>query len=187
MSDYEGSRSEFLKILAECGEVPAFIERARAPQLALDSLLASCEARRAELLRWPALHLTVLALKVRQEWHQLRSLLAVPQSVVLLEALYASLPTCDTSGSGWFTTNKSALGQFLESAERFNRNWQGYIENLDLEAANRPRREFNQYYALEKACAFGNETLAEGFEPLEMISSGDLLKRFALLSLPRLA
>src|SRR5687768_13668235 len=38
MFDYEGSRSEFLKLLAQFGEEPAFIARAKAPQLALESL-----------------------------------------------------------------------------------------------------------------------------------------------------
>jgi hypothetical protein len=37
------------------------------------------------------------------------------------------------------------------------------------------------------ACAFGNERLVEGFEPLEMISTGYLFERFPLLSLPNLA
>jgi hypothetical protein len=84
-------------------------------------------------------------------------------------------------------SDKAALHRFLESAERFNRHWREFIERVDLEGVNKLRRDYNQFYVLEKACAFGNERVTAGFEPLEMIDGAYLYERFPLLTLPSLA
>jgi hypothetical protein len=188
MFEYEGSRSEFLKLLAECGEEPAFIARARAPQIALDALLHACQAKRDEMLKWPKFHLSMLAHQVGNDWSRLGSLLAAPESVTMVEALHASLCTnTPAPAANWFATEKAALRQFLESAERFNRKWQAYIDGLDLEPVNKPRRDYNQFYVLEKSCAFASEKIAEGFEPLALIDCAYLFARFPFLALPNLA
>src|SRR5262245_59202484 len=93
MFDYEGSRSEFLKLLAEFGEEPSFIARARAPQIALETLLEACEAKRGEMLKWPKHHLSALANHIGGQWFRLGCLLAVPESVKLLEAMHTMTPT----------------------------------------------------------------------------------------------
>jgi hypothetical protein len=184
MFDYEGSRSEFLKLLVELGEEPAFIARARAPQIALDALLLACEAKRDEMLKWPKFHLSMLAHQVHNDWSRLGSLFIVPESVTMLEALHASMPTSTTGQTYWLVSDSAALRRFLESADRFNRSWRAYIDGLDLEPVNKPRRDFNQFYVVEKDCAFGSERITEGFEPLGMIDSGYLCERFPLLIVP---
>jgi len=153
MFEYEGSRSEFLKLLAEFGEEPAFIARARAPQLALDALLHACEARRDEMLEWPKFHLSMLAHQIGNDWSRIGSLLAVPESVTMLAALHANMHSNKPAQANQLGSDKTALRRFLESAERFNRNWRAWLDGLDLEPANKPRRDFNQFYVLEKACA----------------------------------
>jgi hypothetical protein len=187
MFDYEGSRSEFLKLLAECGEEPAFIARGRAPKLALDSLLSACEAKRNELLKWPAFHLSTLAHQVRNDWSRLGPLLLLPESVNVLQDLHARLHTNIPVQTNWFASDKSALHYFLESVGRFNRAWSAYIEGLDLELVNKPRQNYNRFYVLEKACAFGSEGAAEGFEPIGMIDRSFLYDCFPLLTLLKLA
>jgi hypothetical protein len=186
MFDSQSSRSEFMKLLAELGEEPAFLVRARAPQIALDSLLNACRAKRDEMLEWPKFHLSVLAEQIGGHWARLGSLLAVAESVTMLEALHAHMPRDKPVQPIWPKSDKAALHRFLESAERFNRNWQDYLDGLDLEGVNKPRREFNQYYVLEKACALGSERVAEGFEPLPMIDRAYLHQRFPLLVVPRI-
>jgi len=57
MFDCEGSRGEFLKILAEFGEEPAFIARGLAPQIALDEFVRSCRSQLAKMFEWPKRHL----------------------------------------------------------------------------------------------------------------------------------
>jgi hypothetical protein len=186
MYDYEGSRSEFLKLLAECGEEPAFIARAQAPLSALEALLSVCEAKRQELLEWPRLHLAALAHQIRNDWSGLRPWLAIPEAVNILEKLHADMPSSQPAKTEWFVSDKAALHRFLESAERFNRHWREFIERVDLEGVNKPRRDYNQFYVLEKACAFGNERVTDGFEPLEMIDGVYLYERFPILILPSL-
>ena len=118
---------------------------------------------------------------------RLGCLLAIPESVTLLETLHTNMPTSKTAQSNWLLNDRAALGRFLESAVRFNRNWQAYLDGLDVESVNKPRREYNEFYVLEKACAFGSEKATEGFEPLQMIQREDLIQRFPLLTLPGLA
>jgi hypothetical protein len=187
MHDYEGSRLEFLKLLAEFGEQPAFLERAQAPQVAFDALLQGCEARRKELIEWPSYYLAVLALRVGRDWARLARWLADAESAAQLAALRAKLPTDKTVEVSWLGSDKAALRQFVESAERFNRTWQAYLNGLDLEGVNQPRREYNQFFVLEMECAFGSQGVAEGFVPLEMIDREHLAQRFPSLALPRLA
>jgi hypothetical protein len=186
MTDDGGSRSDFLRVLVEMGEEPAFLARARAPQMALDALLRACQAKRDELLEWPAFHLSVLAHQIGRDWSRIGHLLAAPQSVAVLEALHAQMPSSKPVETSWFASDRAALLDFLESAARFNRTWQAYVDGLDLEPTNKPRRDYNQFYVLEKACAFGSERVTEGFEPLEMIDLAYLYRRFPLLTLPSL-
>jgi hypothetical protein len=187
MFDYEGSRSEFLKLLAEFGEEPAFIARAKAPQLALEALLHDCNAKREEMLEWPHRHLSNLAQRIGGNWLRIAPFLARPESVAELEALHAQMVFNGSTQSSWTATDKGSLRQFLESAERFNRGWRAYLAGLDYESVNKPRREYNQYYPLEKACAFGNERIADEFQPLGMIDVGFLECRFPYLPIPQLA
>jgi hypothetical protein len=186
MYDYEGSRSEFLRLLAECGEEPAFIARAQAPLSALEALLSVCEAKRQELFEWPRLHLAALAHQIQNDWSRLRPWLAVPEAVSILEKLHADMLRGKPAKTEWFVSDKAALHRFLESAERFNRHWRKYIEQVDLDGVNKPRRDYNQFYVLEKACAFGNDRVTDGFEPLEMIDGAYLFERFPLLTMSSL-
>jgi hypothetical protein len=187
MFDYEGSRSEFLKLLAEFGEEPSFVARARAPQVALETLLRACDAKRNELLKWPRYHLSALANRIRGEWSRLGSLLAVPESVRLLETMHTIMRASQAVRAKGLWSDRAALRRFLDSAERFNRNWRTYLDGLDLESVNKPRRDYNEFYVVEKACALGNEKVADGFQPLEMIERKNLIERFPLLTLPSLA
>ena len=185
MLDYEGSRGEFLKLLAEFGEEPAFLARARAPQIALDALLQACETKRNDLLKWPNLHLAVLAQQIGRDWSRLGPFLVDPASVAILEAMHAAITQIERVQREWLVTDRIALRRFLESAARFNDSWRTYVDGLDLEPVNAPRKEFNRFYVLEKACAFGSERVTDGFEPLAMIDREYIFQRFPLLSLPR--
>ena len=186
MYDYEGSRSEFLKLLAEFGEEPAFIARAKAPLLALETLLRDCKAKREEMLEWPYRHLANLARQIGGNWPRVAPLLAKPESVAELAALHAHMSFRGSTHSSYFETEKGSLRQFLESAERFNRGWSAYLAGIDYESVNKPRRDYNAYYPLEKSCAFSNE-VSEGFQPLTMIDGGFLECRFPYLPVPQIA
>jgi hypothetical protein len=138
------------------------------------------------MLRWPTFHLSVLAQQVRNNWSRLGALLAEPEAVGLLESLHATMQADVPARTSLLATDKSLLRQFLDSAQRFNRGWQAYLEGLDLEPVNKPRRDFNQFYVLEKSCAFASEKSTAGFEPLAMLERAHLYERFPLLMLPTL-
>ena len=103
----------------------------------------------------------------------------------MLETLHTGMHSDTPARANGLVSDKTALRHFLESAERFNRNWLAYIDGLDLEPVNKPRRDFNQFYVIEKSCAFGSAILTEGFEPLAMIDSAYFYGRFPLLIVPR--
>jgi hypothetical protein len=86
----------------------------------------------------------------------------------------------------WFVSDKESLKRFVESAERFNRGWRRFLNGVDFDAVNKTRREYNQFYVLEKECAFGNEKVAENFEPLGMIDAAYLEVRYPLIVIPKL-
>jgi hypothetical protein len=187
MFDHEGSRSEFLKLLAEFGEEPAFIARANSVHYALESLLQGCTAKREEMLEWPYRRLEHLARLIGSNWNRIAPLLVRRESVAELEALHSQMSFNSYVHSSWFATEKSALREYVESAERFNRGWHTYLASIDYESVNKPRQDYNQYYRLEKACAFGSERLSEEFEPLAMIDIRFLESRFPYLPVPELA
>ncbi len=187
MFDYEGSRGEFLKILAEMGEEPAFIARARAPEVALDSLLKRCESRRAELLLWPRRHFSTLRQRVGDDWTRLTSLVIDQDSLAIFAVLTAELPKLDEGRSSWLARDRKLLSLFLDSAFRFNTAWIQFLDDSGLDEVNRLRDDYNRYYMMEKACAFGSAMTAGEFTPLESLSRDFLFSRFPLLALPTLA
>jgi len=187
MFDQEGSRSEFLKLLASFGEEPAFLARARAPEIALKLLLTACHGERMELLRWPTFYLAALASRVGGDWPRLGELLTVPESHRLLSDLFASMPVAAPVQTPRFTSDRMALRRFLQSAERFNRKWKAHLDGLNLEPVNQPRREYNQFYATELDCALGSQTMTADLPQLELIDSRYLYARYPLLHLPTMA
>lgn len=184
MFEYEGSRNEFLKILAEMGEEPAFIGRARSAQVALDSLLARCDTERTELLLWPRRYFTILRQRTAGDWSRLASHVATSECLSTFNSLSAQLPLVEQVESRLFLRDRTALRQFLESATRFNNAWSRFLDATALNDVNRRRDEYNRYYPLEKACAFANEGLDASFVPLPMLDRSFLESRFPLLNLP---
>jgi hypothetical protein len=187
MHDYEGSRSEFLKLLAQAGEEPSFIVRARSAESAFDALLQNCLAKREDLLRWPYRHLANLAQHIGGDWQRIAPLLAKPESAAELKELHARAPKQFAKIPNCSATDKGSLRQFLDSAERFNRGWRAYLADVDYESVNVRRRDYNQYYPLEKSCAFGIEMVSEDFQPLDMIDIEFLVRQFPYFPVPKLA
>lgn len=187
MFDYEGSRSEFLKILAEMGEEPAFIQRGIAPHVALEALLKSCEIRREEQLKWPRRHFTNLRRRISGDWLRLQRYLVRPTEIELFTTLDHQLALVEcTNMLSFFTTDKRELRQFIESAIRFNESWSAFVDGDGLDHVNELRENYNRFYPMEKACAFGNDQVNEGFQPLPRLDASLLLERFPLLVLPAL-
>ena len=187
MFDYEGSRSELLKILAEMGEEPAFLERARSHENALNSLVAQCERERNERLKWPRRHFTALRRRVADDWDRLASMVANPDAPSIFDALAAELPGLESPRAFWMSSKRTLLVSFIESSSRFNRSWESFLGDAGLDDVNRRRKEYNDFYPLEKSSAFGFDSVNDRFEPLPMLDDAFLLERFPLLPVLTLA
>lgn len=186
MFDYQGSRGEFLKVLADVGQEPAFVQRARAVNDATDEIFRRCRAERNAMLRWPRTHLKTLADRVHPEWFRLSRYLADEDGEKILRSLYQQWESQMAPSFHWAWTNRQALVAFLESAQRFNAAWSQFLERLDLNRVNRLRSSYNEYYPIEKACALGSEHAARSFTPLDRITIEQLRSAFPLLPIPEL-
>jgi hypothetical protein len=186
MLDYEGSRQEFLAILAELGEEPAFVSRARAPEQALDQLLKTCDTHREQLLQWPRRHFTVLRDRIRSDWNRVLRFVQENNASSIFDQLGLQLPVLAPYDQPLFATDRYLLQTFLESAGRFNRQWGRFLEQADLESINTLRDEYNRYYPVERAAALGTERVNVGFCPLPMLERRFLYEQFPLLQLPTL-
>ena len=171
MFDYEGSREEFLKILAEFGEEPAFIARGLAPQIALDEFIRACRVQRDTMLEWPKRHYADLYRRVGGDWFNLEQNFTSHEEVNKLNLLHGELSTDRSACSSFFQTNGAVLRQFVQSANKFNRHWTAYLDSVSLDPVNRPRSEYNEFYLLEKSCAFGRVLCVNDFVPLDMVLS----------------
>jgi hypothetical protein len=188
--DFEGSRGEFLKLLAEQGEEPSFLRRAKAVEDAWTAVLKRCQSLRDDMLRWPRMHLGNLARQVGNNWSRLAEYLADATQAAAFAALYdewkPQLPTVIKSASPWATIQTSLRG-FVDSVRKFNAAWDAHLQSVDLTEVNQLRSDYNKYYPTEKAAAFDSEDIGRlGFTPLEMAAADDLRAHFPPLQLPAL-
>ena len=177
-------RQGFLKTLADLGEEPAFVSRARAPRSALDALIASYRKRYEDLLLWPRRHFTALKRRVGGSWCQLRKYTVGGNAIALLEDLALQLPELEPYDHSPFQSERRLLRSFVESGMRFNLQWQGVLDGNDLDGVNEARQKYNDFYPIEKAAAFGTDRFNVGFEPLPMLESSAFERQFPLLVLP---
>src|SRR6476659_7142934 len=115
-NDFHESRAEFLKCLAEQGEDPAFIRHAQWVNEAWTQLLGRCKSQREVLLRWPWMHLSILADRLQYDWSQLARYLADESQVSYFEDLHKhwklSLERRTISANSWLSITR-ILGDFV--------------------------------------------------------------------------
>ncbi|MEM9646076.1 MAG: hypothetical protein AAF989_13895 [Planctomycetota bacterium] len=184
--DKEGSRGEFLRLLAEFGEEPAFVRRAKSVDDSWHQLVNRCRHEQEERLHWPRLRFAALRRRVQGDWQRLKKHLQDPSELDRLARLDAEWEPLCVSAQEVPWTDWGALRDFVDSALRFNAAWDRYLNQLDLEKTNQVRRDFNEYFPLEKECAFGGMTGMQPFQPLPMVSRAEVGDLFPLLNVPRL-
>ena len=189
-NDFAGSRGEILKALVELGEDPAFMQRAQKVNEAWTQLRKQCRSQRELMLRWPWMHLNILASRLKNNWSQLARYLADEGQVVYFEALYKDwkglLESSTTSTNSWSSTRR-ILGDFVDSVDRFNGKWSEFLHDVNLEEVNRLRRDYNTHYPVEKTCAFDCQDIDRlGFTPLVPATFEQLNAEFPPLEIPKL-
>lgn len=180
----EGSREEFVNLLGELGEEPAFVRRAIAPKVAMSALFKRCENQRAEWLRWPRHHFTAIRTRTACNWDGIRPFVNENFTRGDFETLVRELAPLTMTSRSWLASTRSLVRAFSNSAARFNRNWQTFLDSDILANVNRLRDEYNRYYHIEKACAFGFESEITRSHKLPLLNVSYLLQSFPLLPVP---
>ena len=71
IDDFEGSRTEFMELLAAQDELPAYILRAQRVEEVWESLVRRCEQEKRKLLELPRIRLAQVAALVDRKWELL--------------------------------------------------------------------------------------------------------------------
>lgn len=187
--DNEGSRSEFLKFAVQFDD-PAFVRRARKVDDLWQELLRQCRSTRRRMLKTPRMRLALLGALVGHDWSALAPVLADQTDAERLERLSEEWkPALRAEVTATTSKRKTirAVKQLIRSLDTFNDGWSEFVLGLNLAEVNRVREDYNNYYVLEKSCAFDSEQIGQaGFKRLLPVTPDHLLAEFPLLKVPRL-
>ena len=190
LEDFEGSRTEFMKMLAEHDGPPAYVLRAQRVEEAWLNLVRSCEKEKHGLLEMSRTRLAQLGGLLGNRWEAVSCHVRNEGYDEYLSDLFEQwqpklrLPLEKTDS---LRKHRSALKDLGQSFERFNRRWAQFMEKLALDNVNYERSEYNDYYLVEKSAAMGSDRLAEmGFEKLPMCTHADVLEVVPALIEPEL-
>ena len=188
MDEYEGSRAEFMKMLAEHDGPPAYILRAQRVEQAWESLIRKCQNDQRELLEMPRTRLAQVAALIDHDWTKVDAFVEENEFGPYLRGLHADWhPELRIQIDATTSLRKirASLRDLANSFSRFNRRWDKRLSEINLEHVNYERREYNNYYLVEKAAALGSDKLAEmGFEPLVECTLDDVRNSVPLLRIP---
>ena len=185
--DFEGSRTEFMKMLAEQDSPPAYLTRAQHVESIWRELLERCRAHRVQLQEMPRTRLAQLAHLIDHQWASLAHFVSADMTSYLAQLHAEWKPTLRAELSP--TTNArrihAAMHDLRKSFSRFNQRWVHFVHELSLDELNYQRSQYNEYYLVEKAAALGSDKLAEmGFEKLPLVVAEDILVEIPLLRVP---
>ena len=101
---------------------------------------------------------------------------------------------CDAEPPAWVSQpatlrrRRAIASDLITSVGRFNRRWSEFLDDLNLDHANRLIDQYNRYYILEKECSMGSARLAaRHFVPRARLTRESLLSDYPLLPVPELA
>lgn len=192
-NDYEGSRIELISLLAEQGEEPAFLRRHRKVVEAQQQFWNVASEKHRQLRATCEDMLVILKEKVAGGWERLADLLIQPSDWRILEQWWIGwelperAPHSHPYADQWLWSRDRALRKLLDAVKRFNATWELYVHTSDLELVNRIIDAYNEFYPLEKTCAFGIEDVSRlGFQELAKIERSQIRERFPKLEVPEL-
>ncbi len=179
----DGTRLDLMRLLVELGEEPAFVKRSQEARQVVEQLYMKCARDRERMLEVPRIHLGELGIALRGDWSRLSSYLKSGADYQTFAGLHEEWkPEKIESGISWFRTIRGSLKAFIISLEHFNREWETYLRQIDLESVNEVLSDYNRYYPIEMSCAFDNQDVVRlAFQPLKMLTRDKLLEDFPLL------
>ncbi|MEM7561152.1 MAG: hypothetical protein AAF394_18670 [Planctomycetota bacterium] len=192
-NDYEGSRVELISLLAEQGEEPAFLRRHRKVVEAQQKFWNVAFEKHRQLRGACEDLLAIVNEKVTGEWEGVADLLIQPSDWRILEQWWIGwemperTPLPHPYADQWLWSRQRALRKLLHAGKRFNATWELYVDTMDLDSINGIIDAYNQFYPLEKSCAFGIEDVSRlGFQELTKIERSQIRERFPRLEIPEL-
>ena len=191
-NDDAGSRQEFLQLLAQQGEEPAFVRRQRRLDAMRQQLRWELRLQYAELLKGPRIQLRRIEAIVGGHWSRLGPHLLPRDDWQRLHKLHREFnaitpPPPWASDLIWNRRPARLLHELRESLIRFNRKWIAHVKVVDLDPVNQLIKDYNRFFVLEKACAFGSEDIARrGFTPATPLTPETLLSELPTIHPPQL-
>ncbi len=188
LEDYEGSRAEFMKMLAEQDGPPAYVLRGQRVEQVWNELLQQCRRDREELLDMPRTRLAQVAALIDQRWSALEAFVANDHAAEYYGGLFAEWqPELRVQLDATTSDRKirASLRELAKSFERFNTRWEKHVSKVSLSHVNFERDQYNDYYLVEKSAALGSDRIAEmGFERLKPCTHDDIRKEIPALVVP---
>lgn len=162
-------------------DTPAYLRRALRVQEAIQHVHARCQRQRDEWEAGVRLRhgLWRLATERDPTWPRCLS----DESAAALSRLEIAIGPIERPRPGVKAAAPAqAWTDLVASVARFNQRWSNFLAHIDLVAANRLIRGYNENYVLEKECAFRSARLARlGFQPMPPLSPESLAARYPLL------
>jgi hypothetical protein len=165
-------------------DVPAFARRGQDLEITLRLLDERCRKARVKLL-------DMVQLRLRQWSHAVTGPDA--WSTVFTRSIEPLWPLAAAEQPTWaafpasMRRQRVIAGDLIAAVLRFNRRWERFLEQLNLEPANTVIDQYNRYYVLEKECVMGSARLAaRHFQPVPMLTTSTLRNDHPALPVPEL-
>jgi hypothetical protein len=184
--DYEGSRTELMKMLAEHDGPPAYVLRAQRVEEAWTNLVRRCKKEKEGLLNMSKTRLGQVGALVDYRWDAIACMVSNKDYDSYLKALHDEWQPklrVPLEATDSLPQIRSSMKELKTAFARFNRRWKKFTDDVKLDNVNHERSEYNNYYLVEKSAAFGSDKIAE---PLQPCTHEELLAEVPALIEPEL-
>ena len=191
MDDAEGSPQALnadieteVKEMMGLFDLPAFARRGQDLEITLRRLHERCHKARLPLL-------DMVQLRLRQWSRAVTGPDAWPaifaRSIEPLWPLAAAEPPNWAEFPAPIRRQRIIASDLIAAVLRFNRRWQQFVEQLNLEPVNIVIDGYNRYYVLEKECVMGSARLAaRHFQHVPLLTTATLFSDHPPLPVPEL-
>jgi hypothetical protein len=165
-------------------DTPAFARRGHDLEITLRRLHDRCRNARGELLDMVQLRLRQWSRAVTgpDDWPGVFT-----ASIEPLWPLALAEPPRWSQTPAPIRRQRIIAGELISAVLRFNRRWQRFLEQLNLEPINIVIDHYNRYYVLEKECVMGSARLAaRHFQPVPLLSTSTLSNDHPPLPVPEM-
>jgi hypothetical protein len=165
-------------------DVPAFVRRGHDLEITQRRLHERCRKARVGLL-------DMVQLRLRQWSRVVTGPNAWPG--IFTRSIEPLWPLAEAESPKWaefpapIRRQRVIAHDLIAAVLRFNRRWEQYVEQLNLEPVNTVIDGYNRYYVLEKECVMGSARLAaRNFQKKPLLTTAILFVDHPLLPVPEL-